>query len=626
MVNFNRIQSPSLVGLLLPVLLLHSLTVSANTNLTFYPQASCEGASFNATDSNIARDGLCNHLDATVRSLTVVVLGESKDDGCTALTVIHLVTVYSDIFCSNNSQPASLDGTCTTFDFNPQSYSVDCDSVNGNETIVDESSTSGTSDSGADSETSTASTTPPLPSSPATFSSPQQSAQPTSTSSTTKASTSSPISTMTDDVLMSTTSPPATATIPSSHTASPSPSNTSTNSTSNSNKGLTRNEEIVLSTILPSLAVIVAVIAAVDAARRQYISKSSVNGRRVRSVAASGLSNFVPRMRRRNAAISLPIAIGSQLGQASSMKRLYERATRLLGTSPTRKEPVRPLLSQAHEMTNDHPLPTAIADVESSFMSDITSDDLTADLIIPAVGPLQRKRKYWQLQPSQGSSAMRKETAPDYKVRQSTKVRSQQKGIHWLTVPAKSRFEACRETLWARWGVKPSFTGTCVLLPESWKDLEPLHLIVPILQSLSLIRPSFIVPSSFVIGGELVYPGGAPFEDEFHSRLKFNRRDLLGMANEGSTESNGSQFFLTLGETRELEGRNTLFGRVVGDTVYNLMKMGEAELQPGEGSERPVYATRITGAEILVNPFEDMVVREVKEGIPDWVRRLDIHK
>ena len=27
-----------------------------------------------------------------------------------------------------------------------------------------------------------------------------------------------------------------------------------------------------------------------------------------------------------------------------------------------------------------------------------------------------------------------------------------------------------------------------------------------------------------------------------------------------------------------------------------------------------------------MNPFEDIIVREVKEGIPDWVRRLDIHK
>ena len=128
--------------------------------------------------------------------------------------------------------------------------------------------------------------------------------------------------------------------------------------------------------------------------------------------------------------------------------------------------------------------------------------------------------------------------------------------------------------------------------------------------------PGFIIqggdPTNTGDGGESVYPGEAPFEDEFHSRLKFTRRGLLGMANEGTKGSNGSQFFLTLRETRELEGRNTLFGRVVGDTIYNLMKMGEVELQEGEGSERPMYPTKVTGAEILVNPFEDMVVKEVR--------------
>ena len=128
--------------------------------------------------------------------------------------------------------------------------------------------------------------------------------------------------------------------------------------------------------------------------------------------------------------------------------------------------------------------------------------------------------------------------------------------------------------------------------------------------------PGFIIqggdPTNTGDGGESVYPGGAPFEDEFHSRLKYTRRGLLGMANEGTKGTNGSQFFFTLGETRELEGMNTLFGRVVGDTIYNLMKMGEAELQTGEGIERPVYPTKVTGAEILLNPFEDMVPREVK--------------
>ncbi|KAL9583680.1 MAG: hypothetical protein Q9212_002567 [Teloschistes hypoglaucus] len=110
-------------------------------------------------------------------------------------------------------------------------------------------------------------------------------------------------------------------------------------------------------------------------------------------------------------------------------------------------------------------------------------------------------------------------------------------------------------------------------------------------------------------GGEAIYDGGL-FDDEFHSRLKFNRRGLLGMANTGTKNDNGSQFFLTLGATPELDGRNTMFGRVAGDTIYNLMKMGESELV-AEDSERPLYPTKISGAEILVNPFDDMKKRDL---------------
>ena len=125
--------------------------------------------------------------------------------------------------------------------------------------------------------------------------------------------------------------------------------------------------------------------------------------------------------------------------------------------------------------------------------------------------------------------------------------------------------------------------------------------------------PGFIIqggdPSGTGHGGEAISPGGT-FEDEFHSRLKFNRRGLLGMANGGAKNDNGSQFFLTLGETRELQDKHTLFGRVEGDTIYNVMKMGEADLEDVEGSDRPLYPTKITGAEVLVNPFEDMFRRE----------------
>lgn len=104
--------------------------------------------------------------------------------------------------------------------------------------------------------------------------------------------------------------------------------------------------------------------------------------------------------------------------------------------------------------------------------------------------------------------------------------------------------------------------------------------------------------------GKNAGPQGVGFKDEFHSRLKFNRRGLLGMANEGP-DTNGSQFFLTLGETPELQGKNTLFGRVAGETIYNVARMGEAEVE----GDRPVYPVKVTGVEVLVNPFKDMVAR-----------------
>src|SRR5690606_6773278 len=85
------------------------------------------------------------------------------------------------------------------------------------------------------------------------------------------------------------------------------------------------------------------------------------------------------------------------------------------------------------------------------------------------------------------------------------------------------------------------------------------------------------------------------------------RRGLLGSANSGK-DDNGSQFFFTLAEAKELNGKNTLFGKVVGDTVYNLVKMGEREVE----GERFLYTVKITGAEILINPLPDMVKRVTK--------------
>ncbi|KAK2156225.1 hypothetical protein LSH36_218g00014 [Paralvinella palmiformis] len=60
-------------------------------------------------------------------------------------------------------------------------------------------------------------------------------------------------------------------------------------------------------------------------------------------------------------------------------------------------------------------------------------------------------------------------------------------------------------------------------------------------------------------GGESIY--GKPFRDEFHSRLRFNHRGLVAMANAGLND-NASQFFFTLGATPELDRKHTIFGKV----------------------------------------------------------------
>lgn len=76
------------------------------------------------------------------------------------------------------------------------------------------------------------------------------------------------------------------------------------------------------------------------------------------------------------------------------------------------------------------------------------------------------------------------------------------------------------------------------------------------------------------------------------------------MANEGPN-TNLSQFFLTLGPTPELQGKNTLFGRVAGDTIYNLARAGGVEVE----NERPVYPIVVQSVEVLENPFKDMVAK-----------------
>ncbi|KAI9246601.1 cyclophilin-like domain-containing protein [Sporodiniella umbellata] len=121
------------------------------------------------------------------------------------------------------------------------------------------------------------------------------------------------------------------------------------------------------------------------------------------------------------------------------------------------------------------------------------------------------------------------------------------------------------------------------------------------------IVPDFLVqggdPTGTGQGGESIYEDG--FANEFHSRLRFNRRGLVGVANTGQ-DDNGSQFFITLDRADELTRRHTLFGRVAGETLFNVMKMTELEL---DANERPKYPPKIKRTEVVMNPFDDILPR-----------------
>ncbi|OCF37351.1 peptidyl-prolyl cis-trans isomerase-like 2 [Kwoniella heveanensis BCC8398] len=118
-----------------------------------------------------------------------------------------------------------------------------------------------------------------------------------------------------------------------------------------------------------------------------------------------------------------------------------------------------------------------------------------------------------------------------------------------------------------------------------------------------------LIPGFMVQGGDPTGTGrggksywGEPFRDEYNEKgaYKHDGRGVLSMANSGP-RSNTSQFFITFRATDHLNGKHTVFGKLVGGEDV-LDKIERVPVRPG--GDRPAKDIVILGVNVLQDPFE----------------------